>query len=71
MICVAHFVFQDKNRDGETETLVSDPWNPFDLVIQLCMDVKPHGCDGKDSFTSFFFLVSLFSLSLPGLLSVI
>ncbi len=60
---------------------MSDLLNPFDLVIQLCVDVKPTMRQGINlmgvmarCLTSFFFLALFlpsFSRSLPCLMSVI
>lgn len=69
MFSVAHFV----------ETLMSDLLDPFDIVIQLCVDVKPtvrQGINLMDVMarcrTSFMFLaLFVFSFSLSCLTSVI
>lgn len=71
MFNVAHFVFQDYNKDEET--LMSDLLSPFDLYIWLCMEVNPTVWQGTNlmgviarclgSFIFLSFFLSSFSLS--------
>lgn len=46
---------------------MSDLLDPFDLAIQLCVDVepqrssnKPHGCDGNLPYLLFLFFFTMF-----------